>query len=286
MSVVLINSYTFGSPTWTPANLTTALWLDADDSSTVTTSGGFVSQWNDKSGNGRNVSQSDTTLRPAYTANAVNGKYGITFDGLGDRLDTANGVLQLGSLSVFLLLKSIKLRGSIINVPNTLTFPASGAPSHRWAMYHDNGAQRDGLSTVINGIPYWASEKGLGADQTPHPGHMILSYVTGDNEGRINDRVVLSPTYFYQADSSIPPPAAGLTITYPNSTPLSIGDNIYGRGSGPGDYMQGDICEIVITPNAISTDNRLRMEGYLAHKWGITSKLAADHPYKTTAPTA
>ena len=27
-----------------------------------------------------------------------------------------------------------------------------------------------------------------------------------------------------------------------------------------------------------------KAEGYLAHKWGVTSVLPADHPYKNTAP--
>ena len=28
-----------------------------------------------------------------------------------------------------------------------------------------------------------------------------------------------------------------------------------------------------------------KAEGYLAHKWGRTSALPSDHPYKTSAPT-
>jgi hypothetical protein len=27
-----------------------------------------------------------------------------------------------------------------------------------------------------------------------------------------------------------------------------------------------------------------KAEGYLAHKWGVTSLLPADHPYKSSAP--
>ena len=35
---------------WTPAQLTSTAWLDASDSSTITTTAGKVSRWNDKSG--------------------------------------------------------------------------------------------------------------------------------------------------------------------------------------------------------------------------------------------
>jgi hypothetical protein len=58
---------------WTPAAITTALWFDAADSSTITASGGSISQWNDKSGNTRNISQATAGLQPAYQTNIQNG---------------------------------------------------------------------------------------------------------------------------------------------------------------------------------------------------------------------
>ncbi|MFM5944980.1 MAG: hypothetical protein ACKO9G_16710, partial [Dolichospermum sp.] len=45
----------------TPAQISTDLWLDAADSSTITLNGSTVSQWNDKSGNGRNAIQATAT---------------------------------------------------------------------------------------------------------------------------------------------------------------------------------------------------------------------------------
>jgi hypothetical protein len=51
---------------WTPAQLTTSLWLDAADASTITLNGSTVSQWNDKSGNSRNAVQATTTYQPLY----------------------------------------------------------------------------------------------------------------------------------------------------------------------------------------------------------------------------
>ena len=44
---------------WTPASLggTLGLWLDASDAASITSSGGLVSQWSDKSGNGRHATQ-------------------------------------------------------------------------------------------------------------------------------------------------------------------------------------------------------------------------------------
>jgi len=53
---------------WTPAEIDTELWLDADDASTITETGGAVSQWDDKSGNARHATQATGSKQPLYTS--------------------------------------------------------------------------------------------------------------------------------------------------------------------------------------------------------------------------
>jgi hypothetical protein len=48
--------------------------------------------------------------------------------------------------------------------------------------------------------------------------------------------------------------------------------------------LNGFIAEMVIATTALSVDDRQRLEGYLAHKWGLTANLPPEHPYKTTPP--
>ena len=60
--------YNAPAKAWTPAQLPTAIWLDATDSGTITLNGATVSQWNDKSGNGRDVLQSTAANQPAWGA--------------------------------------------------------------------------------------------------------------------------------------------------------------------------------------------------------------------------
>lgn len=55
-----------GRSAWTPAQIPTALWLDANDTSTITLNGSTVSQWNDKSGNGRNAVQATAANQPGW----------------------------------------------------------------------------------------------------------------------------------------------------------------------------------------------------------------------------
>lgn len=60
----------FGGPKlWQPSDIYSnlELWLDAADLSTVTLNGSNVSQWNDKSGNGRHATQSSASIQPGYT---------------------------------------------------------------------------------------------------------------------------------------------------------------------------------------------------------------------------
>jgi hypothetical protein len=67
---------------WTPANsgVPTALWLDADDAGTITKDGGdLVSQWNDKSGNARHVTQATAANQPTYQAAGLNSKPTLYF---------------------------------------------------------------------------------------------------------------------------------------------------------------------------------------------------------------
>lgn len=54
--------------------------------------------------------------------------------------------------------------------------------------------------------------------------------------------------------------------------------------SGIGQFWSGPCGEIVITNNVLSTIDRQKLEGYLAHKWGLTSNLPESHPHKLVAP--
>ena len=81
------------------------LWLDADDSDTITLNGSTVSQWNDKSGNDYHVSQGTASNQPTYTASALNSKSVVRFDGAGDRLfnTTAQPVSGSSNRTIFIV---------------------------------------------------------------------------------------------------------------------------------------------------------------------------------------
>jgi len=49
-------------------------------------------------------------------------------------------------------------------------------------------------------------------------------------------------------------------------------------------YFDGDIAEIVIGSANIQAADAEKIEGYLAHKWGLAGNLPVSHPYKNAAP--
>ena len=99
---VLISAHRF-APAWTPANIATALWLDAADAATVTLATG-VAAWVDKSGNGRTASQGTAANQPSYAA-TLNGNSVLTFDGSNDALSLAAGLTLGVNFGLFVLFR-------------------------------------------------------------------------------------------------------------------------------------------------------------------------------------
>lgn len=80
----------FGAPPFDPTTIAgLQFWLDASDAASFTfASGSIVSQWNDKSGNSRHVSQGTGTLQPTRDT-TQNSLSAVRFDG-ADRLTGSN----------------------------------------------------------------------------------------------------------------------------------------------------------------------------------------------------
>lgn len=50
--------------------------------------------------------------------------------------------------------------------------------------------------------------------------------------------------------------------------------------------FDGEIAEVVLYQGDVGVVDRQKIEGYLAHKYGLASKLPSNHPFKTTPPGA
>lgn len=71
---------------------------------------------------------------------------------------------------------------------------------------------------------------------------------------------------------------------------FSPGANVAGTSLGIGmganldSVFDGEIAEVVCYQGDVGTLDRQKVEGYLAHKYNLDSKLPSTHPYKTVAP--
>jgi len=237
---------------WTPADITTALWLDAEDASSFTLDGTSVDQWRDKSGNSRHASAS-STARPVYASTGFNGKPTVQFDGVNDQLDLVQ-FAQAGGQNIFAVIDTAD-----IGTTYRLFLNRTGASASNLAIYL-------GGSASYRPMVYWD-----GGDRSPwgvdiqRKAIFRWSFYTGSPASALT-----------QVDG-----ATAVTSTC-NGTLLTSWSSICLASTQQPDI---DLSELIITPTDPSTATRQKIEGYLAHKWGLIANLPSDHPYKTGAPT-
>jgi hypothetical protein len=270
--VVLAKEFTWNETVWNPSMIQTALWLDAADASTVTTVSGAVSQWNDKSGNSRHFSQSVSANRPTLNATAIEGKPAIAFNGTSNSLNAGTAVLPTTHSLFIAFVPTIEV------APGALFGQwQSGATGRFLIICNQNcgGSTVAGRINVFNstttqGACVGGSGSGLAVDGAISSTATIIESLC--TTGSENWKLLLNGTQF---DS------ATIASVY-QSVNTSLGTT---SASGNSNYYDGLIAEVVLTASVASADTRQRIEGYLAHKWGLTANLPNNHPYKTVGPT-
>jgi hypothetical protein len=84
-----------------PLRVGAAAWFDASDTDSITQSGGAVSQWNDLSGNGNNLTQGTASQQPTTGTDTVNGLNVIHYDGNDSLLTPDISFTGLTMIAVF-----------------------------------------------------------------------------------------------------------------------------------------------------------------------------------------
>ena len=132
-----------------------------------------------------------------------------------------------------------------------------------------DGLSSDRISSTIGNLEEW-SLKSL----TQNQWHIVAVFFnkTGNQIGvRVDGENAFTPVNDY--DNSLQ-----------TNQQLRIMRN---RSSQRLDAKLGEFFAVADLPGTGGTDMSTieKAEGYLAHKWGRTSALPSDHPYKNTAPT-
>jgi hypothetical protein len=262
MSVIYINPYAFAAP-WTPANITTALWVDANDSSTITQSGGVVSQWDDKSGNARHLAQVLVAQNPTYDATGFNSL--PTIKGLASsfqRLRTTGNVSGFSGGSSLWGIAVGTMESGTSSFGRLLSFGAVGVNDFnnaaRTALILRNGAANQLQAFRNAGL----STANISLD-TPS---IFGSVFNGTNHIFYLDGTAAS--------------AVSSTGNFTSTPQLTIFNDSSSAG------WTGKCSEFILGDTTLSSADRERIEGYLAHKWALTGSLPGGHPYKNAAPTA
>jgi hypothetical protein len=226
------------------------LWLKADAG--VTLVGGEVDVWADQSGNGRDFSAPALANRPAYSG-TLNGLPVLTFDGSTDHL-TGNAASltiarNVSGVTIIAVVKyatggadqrlfSTSTGASTTNVRNLISSMSS--------IYRTSGRRLDADSA--QNIDTVTTVTGNPAIQSAVFRYSVATAGSGVNSVMV-DGVFQTPGNSSDTDSQRTAIGVALSLT--------------------GQFLNGDLAELIIYQRAISVEERNSVERYLSVKWGI-----------------
>lgn len=245
---------------WTPAQITTDVWLDASSSSNFDlVSPNKVSQWYDLSGNNRHAQQFTDSSRPLYATNQY-----VIFDGINDGLivnDYSVSSRKKDSKVSFFMVCRIKLIDSTFRA----VFSNDGSA----------GGYQRGVGMANGVIVVQAGSGSNDIRNTSNPtGYFLLGAIYNYDSN-----------YFLDLNGTLTAKGSSETGDGVNNLPLSIGFGYPVSTGGNSQNFNGNLSEFVVITGNLSTNARQKIEGYLAHKWNTKTYLPSDHPYKNSAPT-
>lgn len=231
------------------------LWLDGKDNTTFTfSSGNVVSAWTDKSGLGRDFTQSTVANQP--TRDSATGL--VTFDGSNDSLVAGSKFMDnmhQGANTFFMVIKPTSTNGGPFmddgaGSSSTIGFTLYNSSSTNFGGYVSRGVS--GTSAVAaanntrqaNGTTQLVTIRLIANDATPASRFFFYS-----NTGTAQ-----------QTNSS------GLSVS---SSASSFNPRLAQDASGGADYYTGSIGEIMWFDTDLSLANRDLVRDWLIAKWGI-----------------
>ena len=241
-----------GVKPFSPASLSPALWLDASDTATITASSGSVSQWSDKSGNGRHVTQATAANQPTTGTRTQNALNVLDFDGGdflngGDILDVGSGGITTIGVAKFDSSGDGALWGK----------SAATAANGRWSLLRSvgnlEGAWQEGSFNLF-------TQAADSSTAVRAVAQRVTRNTSGGNAIFVNGSAVGTAT--------------NTTGTTSHDTAYSFFIGAYQSSSGgvpplTGYYLDGFIGEVVVYLSVLSDTDLTKVTDYLKTKWGI-----------------
>lgn len=240
-----------------------SVWLDASDldgdgieegNAEEGVNSGVVTWANKGTSSASDAVQNTPTSQPIYNLSGINGKASLQFDGINDYLGMSINVPET-NYTQFVVFQSTDAAG---------TFTAVVDPVNNTAPSHDRQFALSGGQLYHR---LWNTEIITSAG----------SYNTGS--GQIAS-ITVDGTSGQQLDANGVMVASGTKTgsDFNWQTGMVIGGhNFIGQYSG-------EIAEVLIFEQALSDEDRIKVEGYLAHKYNLTGNLQNSHAYKSFAP--
>jgi hypothetical protein len=246
---------------WTPAEITTALWLDASDASTLfdevsggsaVAADGAVARWEDKSGNDRHCTQSTPAARAVRKTAVQNSLDCLLFSGSNWYLGTSSPTTG-DERTVLAVCRSSNATGG--------------------AVWSSRSSNRSFLCRTLNS-------------------NLVSGDNTSTNVTTTFNLTTPKQSFFLQCWQS----PATRTIQYRANGDLKVTSGTILADSGNPGYTisrlsanttenwPGEIAEIIVVDAFLDIGEVQKLEGYLAWKWGVAGNLPADHPFKNAPP--
>lgn len=225
------------TPGFSPANISgLALWFDSSDISTIIQSGGYVSQWNDKSGYNRHATQSSGSSQPMTGSVTLNSLNVLDFDGTNDFMNVDSSIYSITESSNHLFVVCSR---DVLTTEHRSFFGLSSS-GHGWGLKLQSGASSQ--QQFLHGT----SPIDLGTISTAS-GHVFEGKRSGATvEGSLNDGNI----------------SAGVASNFTLSS-LTIGCRPGGSA-----YLNGAIAEIIVFDRVLTAAERTKINLYLKTKWG------------------
>lgn len=260
---------------WTPLNLNTSakLWFDADH--VVTDSSNLISQITNQGSLTTNFTQSTSSRKPLLSTE--NGNNIISFDGVDDAVGASNteiaGLLKNAS-SVWVCCIQ-KTRSNTSKARTMFYVPTPTGSARLNFQLGTTNIYAAGFRTLDVTTSY-----GVVASSARYNQYSIIiaviNFAGGIAEMYVNG--VLDGSTSFTANNT--------ANTNPQNNRASIGADYDSTGGANGNNVDSNLLAILVNSNVVlSSTERQKLEGWAAHKYGLTGNLPNDHPYKTLVPT-
>jgi hypothetical protein len=234
-------------------------WYDASDTATISVSGTAVTQWNDKSANGYNVTQGTSARRPISGVSTRNSLNVIDFDG-NDMLTAATAsnwtfMHDSTNCTVFWAISF----GASAAVDNTIVCTAS--TTGQAGIYISKNPSDLLYAEVYRGVGgtlVSALASGSVPDSSAKYASMLLDNTNATASNRLRYKINGGSDLTGNTQT-------GVISTAAPQNPLYIG--AYDTAGAGG--LIGSVCEIVIYSGLLSGTDITSVNSYLASKWAI-----------------